>query len=150
MVESTHGETAQDGSTEDQVQEGLHLVRRVSGHFGDYPGGSSLQVLELLDAVDATMSALHGSYSESHVGLDVSILYPDTTGLDRPTNPASFHIAHICRVIDDHHRVRCAPALHPAHRVEWRSDGLWISPSILCPDCGLHGYVSANRWEPVK
>jgi hypothetical protein len=52
-------------------------------------------------------------------------------------------------MIDEHHRVRCAPALHSAHRVEWRQDGLWVSPSILCPDCGTHGFISGSRWVPA-
>lgn len=27
-------------------------------------------------------------------------------------------------------------------------DPLTLSPSILDPDCGLHGYIRGGRWEP--
>lgn len=26
---------------------------------------------------------------------------------------------------------------------------LTVSPSILCPDCGLHGWVIKSTWEPA-
>lgn len=38
-----------------------------------------------------------------------------------------------------------APALSGGHAVEARIPTT-VSPSILCPDCGLHGYVRAGRW----
>lgn len=43
--------------------------------------------------------------------------------------------------------VVCAPALQlgAGHAIEQR-DPLTISPSILCPDCGTHGFVRAGRW----
>jgi hypothetical protein len=63
--------------------------------------------------------------------------------------PGLVRFAHDCRMIDEHHRVRCAPALNQGHRAEWREDGFHVSPSILCPDCGTHGFVTASRWESV-
>lgn len=51
--------------------------------------------------------------------------------------------------------VVCAPALRlgphageyllGGHRIE-RADPLTISPSILCSDCGTHGFVRDGRW----
>lgn len=42
----------------------------------------------------------------------------------------------------------CAPALqldNGGHRIEL-DDPLTISPSILCPDCGTHGFIRNGRW----
>lgn len=46
--------------------------------------------------------------------------------------------------------VICAPALQldGGHVIEQR-DPLTISPSILCPDCGTHGFIRARRWVPA-
>lgn len=44
--------------------------------------------------------------------------------------------------------VICAPALqieNGGHRVVQRSP-LTIEPSILCPDCGTHGFVRDGKW----
>ena len=42
--------------------------------------------------------------------------------------------------------ILCAPRLRPvAHRIE-SVDPLTVSPSILCPDCGTHGFVRDGRW----
>ena len=58
-------------------------------------------------------------------------------------------VEHICKQIDaDGSRLICAPRLMEGHVVE-STDPLTISPSILCPDCGLHGYVRSNRWVSV-
>lgn len=42
----------------------------------------------------------------------------------------------------------CAPELSPGHRiVEQRGYSPWtIAGSILCPDCGTHGFVTEGRW----
>lgn len=43
----------------------------------------------------------------------------------------------------------CAPRLQTdidgGHRVV-RNDPLTIEPSILCPDCGTHGFIREGRW----
>lgn len=47
--------------------------------------------------------------------------------------------------------VICAPALQlsgGAHRIV-ALDPLTISPSILCPDCNTHGFVTDGRWIPA-
>lgn len=49
----------------------------------------------------------------------------------------------------DRGTVICAPALQldGGHRIEC-ADPLTISPSILCPDCGTHGFIRDGRWTP--
>lgn len=46
--------------------------------------------------------------------------------------------------------VRCAPSLTPGpggHRVvDSTKATLTIDPSILCEDCGMHGWVRDGRW----
>lgn len=44
--------------------------------------------------------------------------------------------------------VICAPLLQldAGHRVVSR-DPLTIEPSILCPDCGTHGFITEGRWR---
>ena len=41
----------------------------------------------------------------------------------------------------------CAPALQldGGHTITQR-DPLTVTPSILCPDCGTHGFVREGRW----
>lgn len=43
--------------------------------------------------------------------------------------------------------VVCAPALQLSggHRIVQR-DPLTVEPSILCPDCGTHGFIRDGRW----
>lgn len=47
--------------------------------------------------------------------------------------------------------VICAPALSAEHVVDWPDDSLkpTVSPSILCADCGLHGFVTDGKWSPA-
>lgn len=59
-------------------------------------------------------------------------------------------VHHHCKLIqgDSEDRLICAPALQiGAGHVVMESDPVTISPSILCPDCALHGFVRASRWE---
>lgn len=61
----------------------------------------------------------------------------------------TIRIEHKCRVIDNTQLI-VAPALQldAGHRVE-QEDPLTVSPSILCPDCGLHGFIQHGRWVPA-
>lgn len=65
------------------------------------------------------------------------LTYPDGT----------MRFAHVC---DRKERgmINCAPALQleAGHRIV-QLDPLTIEPSILCPDCGTHGFVRAGRWQ---
>jgi hypothetical protein len=54
--------------------------------------------------------------------------------------------SHVCHLRGGH-TLRIAPLLQleAGHRVE-QMDPLTISPSILCEDCGLHGFVREGSW----
>ena len=41
----------------------------------------------------------------------------------------------------------CAPLLAAQHRVI-DTDPLTVFPSILCTDCGTHGYITDGEWRP--
>ena len=57
-------------------------------------------------------------------------------------------IRHHCKVVDGQALI-VAPKLSGRHTVvAW--EPLSIVPSILCPDCGLHGYVTNGTWVPVR
>jgi hypothetical protein len=54
---------------------------------------------------------------------------------------------HRCRRPDI--TVICAPALqleNGGHRIVQHAPDLTIEPSILCPDCGTHGFIRNGRW----
>lgn len=50
----------------------------------------------------------------------------------------------------------CAPALSPGHTLTYgpckrpecqgAHDVPTVTPSILCPDCGTHGFITDGRW----
>lgn len=39
----------------------------------------------------------------------------------------------------------CAPLLQSDH-IQTQADPLTITPSILCPDCGTHGFITNGLW----
>ena len=45
----------------------------------------------------------------------------------------------------------CAPALQigNGHRLWYEGDKPTVRASILCPDCGTHGFVTLGRWADV-
>lgn len=58
----------------------------------------------------------------------------------------TIRIWHHCRVIDGT-QIVCAPALQlDGGHVVVSEDPLTIAPSILCPDCGLHGFITNGAW----
>lgn len=60
--------------------------------------------------------------------------------------PDEVLFSHICDR-GDRGILRCAPALQIAnggHQIDRAS--LTVHPSILCPDCGTHGFVTNGRW----
>lgn len=58
--------------------------------------------------------------------------------------------AHDCKMVGVNKRLRCAPALMigQGHTVVKRGP-LTIVASILCTDCGLHGFVTNGAWIPA-
>lgn len=60
----------------------------------------------------------------------------------RASNPARS-----ARFRSDAGLIRCAPELDPKHTIDDTAVAtLTISPSILCLDCGAHGFVRNGRW----
>lgn len=56
-------------------------------------------------------------------------------------------VEHACREVGPGEVMTCAPSLQldGGHQVT-STDPLTVTPSILCPDCGLHGYVTEGHW----
>ncbi|CAN5424083.1 hypothetical protein BH09ACT9_BH09ACT9_00610 [soil metagenome] len=91
-----------------------------------------------VDVVDANWVA------SEDVGHDIQVLfYEDGT----------VRVAHDCRSVVGTHgdaRFRCAPRLQlgNGHEIVLRNP-LTIFASILCDDCGLHGWVTRGEWSPA-
>lgn len=55
--------------------------------------------------------------------------------------------AHVCSRVD-RGVIRCAPRLAPGHQVIDRGPGhVTVVPSILCDDCGTHGFITDGTWR---
>jgi len=65
-----------------------------------------------------------------------SLHYPDGT----------IRIQHECNRNRDGLTLIVAPALTAPGHVVVSTDPLTITPSILCEDCGLHGYITDGAW----
>lgn len=63
---------------------------------------------------------------------------------------ATLRLRHLCsrRNIDGLERV-VAPAIGAQHVVQGPWERLTLSPSVVCPDCGLHGWVRDGAWQPA-
>lgn len=67
-------------------------------------------------------------------------------------DPSRFAVEHTCKEWPDNREpdgmfIKCiAPRLAPEHVVH-SIDPLTVTPSILCPDCGLHGFVTDGVWR---
>jgi hypothetical protein len=59
----------------------------------------------------------------------------------------TYRVGHVCDR-GDRGIIRCAPLLGEKHTVGW-SGRPSVYPSILCPDCGLHGFVRGGQWVPA-
>lgn len=58
----------------------------------------------------------------------------------------SIRVEHTCKAIGEAQLVT-APALRlDGGHVVQQEDPLTITPSILCPDCGLHGFIISGKW----
>lgn len=96
-----------------------------------------LPVTEIVDVVP-TYGAVESSVD---VGLGIQMLF---------MQDGKVRAAHDCKMVGDDQRLRCAPALMlgQGHTVVTR-EPLTIVASILCPDCGLHGFVTDGHWVPA-
>lgn len=55
---------------------------------------------------------------------------------------------HECRVLPDDIRLLCAPSFHAEHVVNAGVMELaTVKPSVLCPDCGTHGFITDGVWK---
>lgn len=61
----------------------------------------------------------------------------------------TWRFRHTCHRERDGRTLDVAPLLGVAHLVQYRDDGYWVTPSVLCSDCGTHGWVTAGRWVPA-
>ena len=69
------------------------------------------------------------------------VYWPDTHVL----SPEHYGIEHVHRLTDGT-LLLVAPRLDK-HRVTGDLDRLTVSPSIHCPDCGLHGFLTNGVWR---
>lgn len=58
---------------------------------------------------------------------------------------------HLCsrdkRLADPGPPIRIAPAFGAAHVIQGPMERLTITPSVLCSDCGTHGFVTEGVWR---
>lgn len=87
------------------------------------------------------------------VGQGVAVLvFRDGPGAHEP---GDLGIEHVCgrwpdeREPDGEFVKIVAPRLSPQHTVIRDGDLLTIRPSILCPDCGLHDYITDSIRGPL-
>jgi len=56
---------------------------------------------------------------------------------------------HLCRLNDGRRKILAPETfgpLHAAHKMI-SADPLTLEPSIICQQCGLHGWIRDGRWE---
>lgn len=71
---------------------------------------------------------------------------------DEPRDRASrIAVEHTCTRPRDGLTVICAPFLTggPAGHQLLSEEPLTVSPSVLCADCGLHGFITDGVWRSV-
>lgn len=100
----------------------------MSQHGADAASDAYLFPVDFTDAID------HGH------GV-TTLHYPDGT----------IRIRHLCKTIpgdDGPLNVYVAPALQldGGHRIV-QAEPLTVEPSILCPDCQLHGWITEGWWH---
>lgn len=78
------------------------------------------------------------------------LAYPPPIDLDHDSEGGWFRFRHRC---DRGPRgvIVCAPELTwGGHTVTVDDSGvITVDPSIVCPDCGDHGWVRAGKWVPA-
>jgi len=56
-----------------------------------------------------------------------------------------WHFDHMC-IRRDAVYIRIRPQLSDIHQVVETDDGVTVNPSLLCPDCFLHGWIHSSKW----
>lgn len=65
-----------------------------------------------------------------------SLHYPD----------GSIRIEHTCRQVGEDQLITAPALILDAGHVVQQEDPLTVTPSILCADCGLHGFITNGIW----
>lgn len=65
--------------------------------------------------------------------------------------PEAWEFEHLCERVRDGLTIRIAPALQTqeGRHVVVSTDPLTVTPSILCSDCGIHGFITDGIWRSV-
>lgn len=68
--------------------------------------------------------------------------------------PANWGFEHVCKEWEDDQEpdgwfVKIVAPRIALHTVTRTAVGITVRASILCPDCGLHGFITDNRWSPA-
>lgn len=83
----------------------------------------------------------HWDVGQDAGGLNLAIRHTQERGGE------FWRFSHVCTNPRSGARLRIAPALQIGHGHEVLSTSpLHIEASILCEDCGLHGFVREGRW----
>lgn len=76
-------------------------------------------------------------------------------GLRLREAPAGFELRHLCKTGNGDRptdfRIWNAPivdVVNPGHHTLVSREPLTIRPSISCPPCGLHGWITDGTWRP--
>ena len=90
--------------------------------------------------IDLRLPSVRSSTDRLDLGDGMAVVWTD--------EPAP-RFEHRCRTLhytEGDRQVVCAPAL-ANHTVSGPHDAVTVRASVLCPDCGLHGFVTDGRWS---
>jgi hypothetical protein len=108
-------------------------------------------VTEVLADVTPWAEALHQDVVGHHMPADLVV--SDSHGHDLvmlQMDDATWRISHLCdRRASNRGIIRCAPELSDGHHIALVDGKVTVDPSILCSDCGLHGYIRDSMWLRV-
>jgi hypothetical protein len=81
----------------------------------------------------------------------MALLYYAPSSFTDGTSPAGHvRFRHTCVTIPDDYEgsiTKITAPLLSQHLLRLDDGKITVSPSILCPDCGLHGFVRRDRWD---
>lgn len=98
--------------------------------------------------MSADIDAMHTAWFKAVPGDWSRVVHVGTNRAIAFYGPGVVRFVHRCdRSVSNRGAIICAPALRigKGHTVT-AEDPLTITPSILCPDCGDHGFVTDGRW----